>query len=115
IGIRPDPGVDGLAHITPAGHIVEEDIFASYTRFDQLRHQGLDGMRARQTIQRRPGMYAAPRTHCRGRHSPRRGPVLVAVDLDRDLLSGPVSGIAQLPGLIEAPEQRVPSLLVVLP
>ena len=137
IGIRPDPGVNGLADIAPARDIVDHDVFAPHpARFDQLRHQGHDGVRARQTIQRSPrhgrpehpreppprSPHPAPRWRpaARGppagmtRHAPLGSPVLVAVDLDRDLLSGTVSGIPQLAGLIEAPEQRVPCLLVVL-
>ena len=41
-------------------------------------------------------------------------PVLVAIDFDRDPLPGTISGSSALVRFVEAPEQRVPCLLVLL-
>ena len=101
--IRPDPGIDGLADIAPAGDVVNNDVLASHpARFDQLGHQRHHGVRAGQAILGRVGF-------------PLRGAILIAIDLDRDSLAGAISRVPKLVGAIETPEQRVPCLPVVLP
>ena len=118
IGIRPDPRVDGLTDVANASDIVNHDVLAPHPGLlDQFRDQGYDGLRARQAVLRRPGRPPVPpgRLAARGRHgAPLRGPVLIAVDLDRDSLPWTIPDTPQTVRIVETAEERVPRLPLVL-
>ena len=118
-GVRLDPVINRLPELAAVGDLKDRDVLARHAgNCDQLSHQRNDHVRARQPVQRFPPERSASSLDhggVFGNAAPLGGPVLVAVDLDGDLLSRAIPRAALPADFVEVPEQRIPSLLVVLP